>query len=98
MIFLGLWLLCGAVTFGVAVWINPEGYGAEDYSDDELTLMKSAATVVVWPVAIFVYTLNQLRKALLRTKKEKLKLRAELEKDLAAARREVEDLLRSARK
>lgn len=95
MIYAGLYFLVGVIVFACAVWINPDTYNSE--YDAEEAFFATILTITMWPAAVLFWATNGLRKVLVRTKKEKLKLREELDKEVSAARREVEDLLNGVR-
>jgi hypothetical protein len=112
LLFLGLWLACGAATLALSVWLEPDKFdvahilkrdhrGYEDIWQDYehgIVTGRSVFTVGLWPIALIVVAIGGLIRVLVRSKREKLKLRDELEKELASAKREVEDLLRSTRR
>jgi hypothetical protein len=88
---IALYIALGIATAGLATWFDPDaftGYGTE------VDAFFVALAMLGWPLALPVFVAKRIAIVTGNAKRKDLRVRAELEKELAAARREVEDLLR----
>ena len=99
LIWLAGYFAAGLAVMAAVVWLHPDWYDDAEISHYDLTdgTTRMSFTVLLWPLGLPLLAIERLGAVVLRSKKNDLRILAELEKELAAAHKELDAFLRSTK-